>query len=177
MKKQSFLQKKFRLRWWEIALISVAASALGGLASITSSKKEKNLYNKQLKQAPWAPPAWVFGPAWTINNFFIVSALQRILNSDGNERKKLLWLQGFIWFIFFTYGYLYFNKRSTLLAAVWTMSDAVLATASFIIALKHDKKLAYLYLPLITWTGFASTLADYQALKNPDVLLQTKALI
>ena len=57
------------------------------------------------------------------------------------------------------------------------MSDAVLATASFIIALKDDKKLALDYLPLVLWTGFASTLADYQALKNPDPVFKTQALL
>lgn len=106
------LKKKFKLKWWEIAIISVVASALGGLSSAVSSGDEKKVYNKQLKQAPWAPPAWVFAPAWTINNFFLITALQRILNKDWEGRKKLLWLQGCIWFIFFSYGFIYFNKKA-----------------------------------------------------------------
>jgi len=43
--------------------------------------------------------------------------------------------------------------------------------------MKDDKKLALDYLPLVLWTGFASTLADYQALKNPDPVFKTPALL
>ncbi len=170
-------QKFAKLKWWQIALISIAASALGGLSSGLSSKKEKLLYNKKLKQAPWAPPAWLFAPAWTINNFFLLMALKRILNSDTDEKQKLLVMQGVIWIVFFSFNYLYFNKKSVVLAAVWTMADALLAGTSFAAAFKSDKKTALHYLPLLAWTGFASTLADYQALKNPDPLLGTKALL
>jgi benzodiazapine receptor len=82
-----------------------------------------------------------------------------------------------IWAIFFSFNYIYFRKRSTVLAAVWTISDAVFATASFILSIKEDKKTSLTYLPLTTWTVFASILAGYQALKNPDKALGTKALI
>jgi translocator protein len=86
-------------------------------------------------------------------------------------------LQGAIWVIFFSFNYIYFNKKSTILAAIWTMADAVLATTSLAIAAKLDKKLAGSYLPLTVWTLFASTLADYQALKNDDPILHTKAML
>lgn len=168
--------KVVNLKWWQVALIAVAASVIGGLASFTSDKKDKKLYNKQLKQAPWAPPSWLFGPAWTVNNVFLLLALQRILKSDIPQRKKLLIMQGAIWVIFFSFGYVYFNKKSTVLAALWTVSDAALAAASFITLLKADKKAAYEYAPLLAWTSFASTIAVYQALYNDDQLLNTKAL-
>lgn len=57
------------------------------------------------------------------------------------------------------------------------MADAGLAAASFYAAYKTDKKLAHYYLPLLAWTTFASTIADYQALKNADPVFGTKALL
>ena len=86
-------------------------------------------------------------------------------------------LQMAIWAIFFSFGYVYFNKKSPILAAIWTLSDMGLATRSFVLAYQYDKKIAYHYLPLLGWTSFASTLAGYQALKNPDPLLKTRALL
>jgi len=71
--------KYSHLKWWQIALLSIVTSAIGGLASGLSHKKERKLYNIKLKQAPWAPPAWLFGPVWTINNFFLLLALQRVI--------------------------------------------------------------------------------------------------
>ncbi|MCW3122043.1 MAG: TspO/MBR family protein [Flavipsychrobacter sp.] len=166
-----------KLKWWQIALISVAVSLLGKLAGGNDTDEQK-LYTKQLKQGPWAPPAWLFGPAWTINNFFLLIGLRRLYtNEQMPERRKLLILQAMLWVIFFSFSYVYFRKKSTVLAAIWTMSDAIFATASFMVANKVDKKVSMTYLPLTAWTLFASTLAGYQALKNPDKALGTPALL
>lgn len=164
------------MKWWQIALIATGVSLLGRLSGGKIDVEEK-VYTKELKQAPWAPPAWVFGPAWTINNFFLLMGLKRMLQTeDVPEKKKLLILQVFIWAIFFSFNFIYFRKKSTVLAAVWTVADAILATSSLWLARK-DKKTAGNYLPLVGWTNFASTVAIYQALKNKDNALGIKALL
>ena len=85
-----------KLKWWQIALLSVAVSFLGKLTGGSDTGQQK-LYTKQLKQAPWAPPAWLFGPAWTINNFFLLLGLRRLyMNHDMPERKKLLLMQALL---------------------------------------------------------------------------------
>jgi translocator protein len=77
-----------KLKWWQVGLLSVAISFLGKLAGGISSNTEIDIYTKKLKQAPWAPPAWLFGPAWTINNFFLLLGLQKLINEteDCEER-------------------------------------------------------------------------------------------
>lgn len=163
-----------KLKWWQVALISVVVSALGSLSALMPSKKQKKVYTKELEQAPWSPPAWVFGPAWTFNNYFLLRALRMIIEKDMPERRKLLLLQAGIWAIFFSFNYVYFKKKSPILADIWTMTDGVLAIASLLIAAKADKRISANYLPLALWTSFASTLAGYQALKNPDPVFDTK---
>lgn len=166
------MKNDIKLSWWQLALASVVVSAIGGLSSGRPNSKERKLYEKELAQAPWAPPGWVFAPAWTINNFFLLKALQQLLRrKDLNGKNGLLTQQAIIWIIFFSYGYIYFNKKSTVLAALWTVGDAALATSSFIISSREDKQLSRLYLPLLGWTSFASTIAIYQALKNYDPVL------
>lgn len=166
-----------KLKWWQIGLIAVGVSFLGKLSG-GNDNNQQHLYTKKLKQAPWAPPAWVFAPAWTINNFFLLMGLKKLTEYSGTDNKqRLLILQALIWMVFFSFNYVYFKKKSTVLAAVLTMSDAVFATASLIVANKTDKKVALNYLPLTIWTLFASTLAGYQAVKNPDELLGTPAII
>ena len=179
-KRVSLTTKKilYKIIWWQVGLLAIAVSFLGKLSGGTSDDAQQTLYTKKLSQAPWAPPAWLFAPAWTLNNFFLLMGLLRILkNKDLPEKKRILVLQAVIWVVFFSFNYLYFRKKSTLLAAVWTVTDTALAWASFTIALKGDKKIAYSYLPLAAWTSFASTLAGYQALKNPDKFLGTPALL
>ena len=164
-------------KWWQGALALIVVTAIGAL-SAGSKKKTRKIYEKQQKQAPWAPPAWLFGPAWTLNNIFLVWGLRRILNNtDMPNRKKLLLLQALIWADFLTFGYVYFKKGSPILAEAWTQTDALLALVSFFIALKSDKKLSYAYVPLLIWTWFASSLSAYQALYNADPVFGTKALL
>jgi tryptophan-rich sensory protein len=157
-----------RLSWWQLALVSVAVSFLGRLSAGRNKNKEQQIYSRELKQANWAPPAWLFAPAWTVNNSFMLSALQRLLKLPNGNKKSLLWLQAGIWAIFFSFNYVYFRKKSPVLAAIWTKIDTGLALSSLILAWKADRKLAYKYIPLLAWTLFAGTVADYQALHNRD---------
>lgn len=177
MKTNVYKKKPNSLKWWHIGLLSIAVSALGSLSAITSKKSRTKIYTEKLKQAPWAPPSWLFAPAWTVNNFLLLLALQRILQSDMPKKEKLLSLQVFIWLIFFSFNYVYFKKKSPVLAAIWTFFDAAFAGSSFLIARKDDKKLSNYYVPLLAWTLFAGSVAVYQTLKNPDPVFETKALL
>jgi tryptophan-rich sensory protein len=161
---------------WQLAFISLGLSFLGKLAGETN-EKDRKVYTQKFRQAPWSPPPWVFGPAWTAINFFLVRSIKRILEKNIPDKKKLLVLQAAIWTIFFSFNYIYFKKKSPVLATAWTMADNALAIASFLIAFKNDKKTALHYLPLLLWTSFAATLSGYQALYNKDPYLKTKPLI
>lgn len=166
------------IKWWQVVAATIIVSALGALSTGLSKKKERKLYESKLKQAPWAPPAKLFGPAWTVNDYFLLNALKQLLESNNlSARKKLLLKQAAIWLIFFSFGYVYFQKKSPLLAASWTLVDAFLAASSFANALQSNKKLAYNYLPLLGWTTYAGSVAIYQALKNPDPVFETQALM
>lgn len=160
---------------WQFILFTMAISYLGKLSG-DIGQDERQVYNKQFKQAPWAPPAWLFAPAWTTINFFLLKSVKRILKQDLPDKKKLLLLQAAIWSVFFSFNYVYFKKRSPVLATIWTMADNVFAIASFVLALKNDKRTALNYLPLLMWTAYASTLSGYQALYNKDPYLHTKPL-
>jgi tryptophan-rich sensory protein len=166
---------KTKLSWWQLGIATLAVSAIGARVGRKPGKSERQSFEK-FEQAAWAPPPWVFGPAWAANNFFLLSALNRIARSNHPDRRKLLYLQIPIWFIFFSFGYVYARKRSPVLAAGWTVADALLAAASFAISRRHDRKTSYHFLPLLGWTTYASSLAVYQAVKNDDPVLETEAI-
>jgi len=166
------------IKWWQVALATIVVSALGALSTGVGKRNQRKLYNHKLKQAPWAPPSFLFGPAWTINNYFLLQALKKLLESEGiTYRKKVLLKQAMIWILFFSFGYVYFQKKSPILAAVWTLADAWLAASSFFDILGEDKKLAANYLPLFAWTSYAGLVSIYQALKNADPVFGTPPLV
>lgn len=166
-------------RWWEIALLTVAVTILSRLITGDPQKQNQEYYEQETKQPAWAPPGWVFAPAWTINNIFLLKALLELLRTrrDMPEQKKLLILQVLIWSVFFSFGYFYFRKQSSLMGGVLTVADAGFAIASFLIARRANKQFANNYLPLVIWTTFASTLAVPQALWNDDHLFGVNALL
>lgn len=156
---------------WAAVLFYAATLAVGQLLT-GNPGKNRSLYENNYDQAPWAPPGWIFGPAWLLINVFVVRALYILLNDpDRNRREKaLLALQAGIWIIYMSFGYVYFRKKSPVLAAVWTVTDALLAACSFTLAGRQGRKLAVNYLPLLAWTSYAGTVAVYQALENEDTL-------
>jgi benzodiazapine receptor len=165
------------IKWWQVALATIVVSVLGVISTGLGKNNQRKLYERKLKQAPWAPSAKLFGPAWTFNNYFLLKALKQLLEGETiPDKKKLLLKQAAIWVIFFSFGYVYFKRKSPFLAAVWTLADAWLATSSFINAIRSNKKLAFNYLPLLGWTTYAGSVAVYQALKNPDPVLKMPAL-
>jgi tryptophan-rich sensory protein len=167
-----------RFPLWQAVLFYAAITVVGYLTS-GAQPKSRSLYEDKLQQAPWAPPGWVFGPAWGFINIWLTRALFILLYEQDKKKrdKAMLALQGCIWVIFCTFGLVYFRKKSPVLAAVWTIADAGLATASIVLARERGVKFAVQYLPLMLWTYFASTVAVYQALENSDPLLDTPALL
>ena len=170
--------KTITISWWQVVILAVIVSGISRLIATRSSKNSQEFYSGKLKQAPWSPPGWLFGPAWTFNNFILLWALFKIINMDhGSIKNSLLFMQIFIWVIFYSFDFVYFNKKSPILAAIWTKTDSLLALISFLIAWYPDHNLAYCYIPLLIWTVFASTVAAYQALYNGDPVFKTKPLI
>ena len=86
---------------------------------------------------------------------------------DRNTRQ-LIWLQAFQWWIFITFGYVYFRRHNLILCAIWTQCSALVAAVSFVKARRKGRVAATHYVPLLAWAWYASTVAWYQALQNDD---------
>ncbi len=161
-----------RYRWWH----ALAFGAAVNLAGRTGGTVDRGWYEEQ-RQAPFAPPGWVFGPAWAVNNASVLWGNLRLLNlPEGTPRRRqLLWLQGLSWALFGTFGYVYFGKRSPILAFVWTASFYALTIASAILSWKVDRKISLSFVTLLLWLTLATPVAAYQMVHNPDKLFRTPA--
>lgn len=165
-----------RYRWWHALAFGVGANAISTLA--TGRNTYDREYYERMRQAPFAPPGWLFGPAWTLNNASVLWGNLRLLNQpeDVPNRRGLLWLQAASWLVYASFGYVYFRKRSPILAFVWTAADWALTVASVILSLKNDKKITLSLGTLLAWLTLATPAAAYQAASNPDDLFGTPAL-
>ncbi|MEO9169821.1 MAG: TspO/MBR family protein [Candidatus Baltobacteraceae bacterium] len=152
----------------EILAAGIAMNAIALLLGPTAAAK--NEYAKST-QPPFAPPSWVFGVAWPINNLLTLWANHRVLNAAASpDRSAYIRLEAATWALFMSYGLLRFRLKSPLLGYADTALYLALSIASASRAARIDRWLLIAYSTLIPWLLFATTLSVYQ-LNDPDPLL------
>lgn len=118
-----------------------------------------------LNKAPWTPPGWVFGAAWTLIMLcfsIYLSYLFSIRNS-----KFVIAVYSVAVLLNVAWNYLFFNPQLTTLALV-NITLLTLVITYFYISFGDDKlsRLKYLLLPYIIWLCIATSLNAYVVLYN-----------
>src|SRR3712207_5944800 len=160
-----------RYRWHHALAFGLAVNLVLGLS--VGRRAEDRRFYENFEQASFAPPSWLFAPVWAANNASTLWGNLRLLNQspDAPHRKVLLSLQGASWFLFSTFAWVYFKKKSPILALVWTAAMWLLTIASVLLSLKNDRKITLSLATLLAWLTLATPVAAYQAARNPDKLL------
>jgi tryptophan-rich sensory protein len=102
------------------------------------------------------PPAWLFGPVWTLLYILIAVAGWRIWQRDlSGWPMKLWWAQlvlNFLWTPVF------FAAHQLGLALVVVLLMLAVTFAFIVTAWRLDRVAAWLFLPYAAWVAFASLL-------------------
>jgi len=141
-----------------------AVAAIGGLAT---SSGLRDWYD-DLDKAPWNPPGWVFGPAWTILYVLMAVAAWLVARSGLDERSVrialVLYLAQLV--LNLAWSWLFFGARSP----GWALADIValcVLVAVTIVAFRDvDSTAGWLLMPYLAWVLFAATLNLWVVLKN-----------
>ena len=173
-----------RWRWYHgvifYGVAQVVTFGLAGLTTAATGQKVKSFrdtfgdvnYFRDLRQAKVAPPSWVFGPAWTINNISVIWGALQVLNmpDDTPGKNTYLALQGASWLNYVIFNAAYFSLRSPINAFVLTIIFFALTIASGFVAIFRlkDTKVALSLATLFVWLIIASTAATFQMLWNRD---------
>ena len=69
-------------------LLSLAAAGVGAVASVRA-----NMFYQELSRPEWAPPAWIFGPVWSVLYLLMAIAAWFVWRQHGfRESGMALWL-------------------------------------------------------------------------------------
>ena len=119
---------------------------------------------KNLNQAPWTPPGWVFGAAWTLIMICFSIYLGKLFSEENTKKMKVIFLIQFILNV--SWNYIFFNQQLVLLGLIGIL---LLTALLFIYFFKFSKKVGnykYLLLPYMTWICIATSLNLYILVHN-----------
>ncbi|RIA09404.1 TspO/MBR related protein [Flavobacteriaceae bacterium MAR_2010_72] len=118
-----------------------------------------------LNKAPWTPPGWIFGVAWT-TIMICFSIYLAFLFKDYNSRslRVLYIIQVFLNVI---WNYLFFNQHLVVLGLlVIGLLTLIIFYLFFKYRMDSMKKLKYLLLPYMVWLCIATSLNAYIVIYN-----------
>lgn len=117
-----------------------------------------------LNQAPWTPPGWVFGVAWTMIMICFSIYLGKLFLLENSTKMKLVFLLQFILNV--SWNYIFFNQHLVLLGFI---TITILTSLLCIYFLKLSKKVSnykFLLLPYVIWLCIATSLNLYILIHN-----------
>ena len=154
MERRFFINRK----WISLLGFLVLWLLIGAAGSWATSHSVQTWYPSLAKPA-WTPPAWVFGPAWTVLYILIAFAGWMIfLSRRTNERQtalRLYWAQALLNFL---WSFLFFYLRSPLLGLLDISLLASLIALVIHFAWKCNRTAALLLIPYLLWVLYAWTL-------------------
>lgn len=143
-------------------LVNFAALGLGGL--FTSSGVSSDWY-QNMNQAPWTPPGWVFGAAWTSIMIFFAFFMTYAWEVS-TDRSMLLALFVVQWILNVAWNPIFFYFHEALIGLIVISALTLLV---YYLMLKFSKDIrwkALLILPYALWLAIATSLNAYIYLYN-----------
>lgn len=145
-------------------LIVFAAAGLGAIGS----REAPQVYG-QLALPPWAPPASVFGPVWTLLYALMAVAAWLVWRAPGRHTTALALFAvqlaaNVLW------SWLFFAWRSGALASFDVLLLLALVAATAIAFWRVRPWAGALLLPYLAWVAFASALTVSVWQRNPAAL-------
>lgn len=108
----------------------------------------------------WSPPAWIFGPVWSVLYVIIAVTFGRVFFMAWQGQISFLVALPFLLNLVFNFSFtwLQFGLKNNWLASV----DILLVLATIIWAMvvifPHSRILAYAQIPYLLWVSFATVL-------------------
>ena len=118
-----------------------------------------------LNKAPWTPPGWVFGVAWTAIMIFFSIYLAKLFTTETN--KKFIFSIFLIEFIFnVSWNYLFFNQQLVFAALISIILLTAIIFYFYFNLSKNIGKYKYLLLPYMIWLCIATSLNLFVLVNN-----------
>lgn len=145
-----------------LLILNFSALAIGGLYTADGVKSE---WYELLNKAPWTPPGWVFGFAWT--TIMICFAFYvTFLWPKVDQKKDVIILYTSQWILNVLWNPVFFKQHETVLALVIIVLLTVLVGFILFRFLKRMGLKTIFIIPYFIWLLVATSLNGYICLNN-----------
>jgi len=143
-------------------LVNFGALAIGGYFT---GKGVPSVWYENLQKAPWTPPGWVFGFAWTIIMIFF-SIYMAYLWPMVKNKNTLITVFILQWILNVSWNPAFFYFHS-ILGGLLLIISLTLLVGTLLILYWSELKLQSIYiLPYFIWLMIATSLNAYILIKN-----------
>lgn len=144
-------------------ILNFGALAIGGL--FTNSGVTSDWY-LNLNKAPWTPPGWVFGAAWTLIMLCFSFYLTNLFSTSAG-RNQIILLFTIQWILNVSWNILFFKFHLTEIALADIFLLFIATIIFMILAINQNKVVQIiLILPYVLWLMIAVSLNAYIVVKN-----------
>lgn len=147
-------------------VLCFAAAAAGGRASI-----ESGVFYQQLLRPAWAPPAWLFGPVWTLLYAMMAVAAWLVWRNRGFSGARIALLLFIVQLVINAlWTWIFFVWKQGAWAFVEIVVLWLLIAATLYVFLRVRPLAGMLLLPYLAWVTFAAFLTFSVWRMNPGLL-------
>ncbi len=151
--------------WLGWALLTGVAAVAGGVASRSAAG-----FYAVLDRPAWAPPAWLFGPAWTVLYLMMATAAWLVARADGPGRGVALAVYVVQLVANAAWTWLFFALRR----GAWAFGEVLVLLALVALTLgvfwRVRPVAGALLVPYLAWVSFATALTWSVWRRNPGLL-------
>ncbi|WP_152286447.1 TspO/MBR family protein [Flavicella marina] len=135
-----------------------------GVGTLLMNSGPTSEWYANLNKAPWTPPGWVFGAAWT--SIMVFFSIYMTVLSFTSKNKNIWWLFGCQWLLNVSWNWIFFNQHQLLLGQI-VLVALTLLVGYFMINYRGKTKLAnFFVLPYFLWLLVANSLNLYTMIYN-----------
>ncbi|ANQ51505.1 tryptophan-rich sensory protein [Flammeovirga sp. MY04] len=143
-------------------ILNFSALAIGGFFTGAGVPSE---WYAELNKAPWTPPGWVFGAAWT-TIMVCYSIFMAFLWKQLPNKKWLITLYAFQWILNVSWNPAFFYAHQVALGLLLITSLTLLIGYYFFGHIEKLKWKTIFVLPYLVWLLIATSLNGYILMYN-----------
>lgn len=142
-------------------LINFASLAIGSWLMNNGPRTE---WYANLNKAPWTPPGWVFGFAWSLIMICFSFYLTKLFSTTNSQRAKIAY--GVQIILNVSWNYIFFNQRQITFGLIILLLLNVVLFYFFFFSIRKVNNYRFLLLPYIAWMFIATSLNLYILIHN-----------